>query len=469
MLLSYAPVVTAALTSVGPTNPVNGFPLWYRDANGVALELPVPPFGTPEVGGNGGVEPIILPPTMVFDPPAAAPSFSATIGFGTEADYFSCTAVGDAAGGKLNDAAGNPVVFVLSLTATFIPDAQNVPVVQDGNQVVFSRLRIRYRDAPVAGTYTLEHPYGTERIIVTANDVARKKGINITRDVPVLAPLNFTGALAGDVGPFLTQLSPPPVITPGTPAPFDTGWIGDGVTPATITGSPINFNKIRLTGPAGSNIGVGGQDFIETDLFITSGHQYQAAPGPGTPGFTTPLTVNAVTFNTPTFTFRPRNNLRLRTTINIFAASANTATVTATTPAAPLPAAARITSCAGPAKGCKLTNDGAGNFYGKIKLPRGAAIPETVSISATSPDGDVSTTWPVTDTVQILEASYSSSWRVLHVRVRSTAQKATFKAANISEAFNKNRLAVDLPQPIASVTVTSSFGGSATAPVIIVP
>jgi hypothetical protein len=47
-LLASAQVAIAGLTAVGPVNPVaapgNGFPMWYKDLNGVILDLPIPPL-----------------------------------------------------------------------------------------------------------------------------------------------------------------------------------------------------------------------------------------------------------------------------------------------------------------------------------------------------------------------------------------------------------------------------------------
>ncbi len=79
-LLLLASSAFARLVDVGPLNATNGVPTYYVDANGVALELTAPPFGTaigtPQVA-----------PTMVFDAPVASNVFSQQIGFGTQACY----------------------------------------------------------------------------------------------------------------------------------------------------------------------------------------------------------------------------------------------------------------------------------------------------------------------------------------------------------------------------------------------
>ena len=80
----------------------------------------------------------------------------------------------------------------------------------------------------------------------------------------VAAPGGFYAVLdAGNtMSTFLRQVAPAP------PA----GWIGDGVTPATFTGSPIGYNKVRLQGPAGVDLDGRGNNFIEVTQMIVSGH-----------------------------------------------------------------------------------------------------------------------------------------------------------------------------------------------------
>jgi len=52
LVLALVPAAFAGLSAVGVSpdfNPVatsNGYPQWYTDANGVTVDLPVPPSGT---------------------------------------------------------------------------------------------------------------------------------------------------------------------------------------------------------------------------------------------------------------------------------------------------------------------------------------------------------------------------------------------------------------------------------------
>jgi hypothetical protein len=159
----------------------------------------------------------------------------------------------------------------------------------DGDQMVFSRIRVRIKGllTGMQGTYVVHHPYGEETIDVTAADITAGKGLNMTRDIG-LTPLNFAEALNGDVGPFLAQTAPiaQANVPPGYPL---TGWVGDGNTSSTVTGSPIGFNEVSITPPAGVNLGAGPGAPLTTTFFIVSGHRYPL-PIP------TPLALNRVTY-----------------------------------------------------------------------------------------------------------------------------------------------------------------------------
>lgn len=278
LALTQAPAAFAGFSAIGPVNPVdapgNGYPMWYRDANGVTVDLPIPPVG------DG-----VTAPTMIYAPVIAGDAYSVQTGFGAEAFYFNAR---DNKNFNTRDGKGT---FLLGLEAGYAGGANPAA----GQQVVFARIRC-IASVKTAGTYTFFHPWGSEVINVSSTDVQKQPAIKFTKDVGigpgwlpngaggwnlVAAPGGFYTVLdpSNTMSTFLRQLSPAP------PA----GWIGDGVTPATVTGSPIGYNKVRLQGPAGVDLDGKGNNFVEVTQMIVSGHI------PVTTTVPLPLSVDRVT------------------------------------------------------------------------------------------------------------------------------------------------------------------------------
>jgi hypothetical protein len=171
-ILLAATTANATFTAVGPVNRLTpfspagapfitgpagfdaeypiGYPLWYEDANGVRLTITFPPQGISE-------------PADPLDPNSVA------LNTGGETFYWSASAaIPDWAGVGFNAA----VEFAME--GTFGGDESIV----DGQQITFTRLRIRI-DTPVAGTYTVTHPYGSQ----VFNVAVAADGINFTSDI----------------------------------------------------------------------------------------------------------------------------------------------------------------------------------------------------------------------------------------------------------------------------------------------
>gem|GEM_PF-1761437 len=192
------------LAAVGPINAVTGLPDWYQDSNGNKLTY-CNDIADPNCGG-----------------PAANEFF-----------YWSAESSMTHGGGD--------ALLVMALE------------VIDGN-TVFTRVRVRI-DAAVAGTYTVVHPFGNKSYTVTADQLGAR-AIDDTIDIP-----GVNAVLSGNIGPFLTAVSPAP------PA----GYIGNPNIEQTVTGSPTGKNYFEIQGPAGSNLGGGGADTIRNDSFIVLG------------------------------------------------------------------------------------------------------------------------------------------------------------------------------------------------------
>jgi hypothetical protein len=235
------------LVEVGPVHPAHGFPTWYKDANGLSVELCLE-ARNPLCGFAPGDVPNP-------DAPLTVPG-----NFPDEAFWMSATATMDTRG-------GGRATLTLALEAAF----GNGPVAV-GDQISFGRVRIRVDNLQPGATYRVIHPYGVD---VFTGVEGGTRGINFTEDI---GSGDFADALESRVGPFLTW-APPSSAPPG--------FLGDPNVPHVITGSPFGTNVFRIEGP---DIGAPGSPFlcnppatdcIQTDLFSLLGKKATIA-GVGT-------------------------------------------------------------------------------------------------------------------------------------------------------------------------------------------
>jgi len=258
----------AVLERVGPASSapsVGGFPAWYQDTSGLALEF-CDPKNQAEVDGGwclllpGDVNVPEVFPTNFFD----------------EHFWF-------AADASVTPANGGKALLVLAVEAAFAAD------VAPGGQIAFSRIRVVLNPVPVSGTYRVIHPYGEESIFAEAGS-----RIFMTDDVGINCPPGqFDCALDSRLGPFLLPANTPggaelpPVAGPvaGKLHIADPGRSGP-VTGSTLpdftdsTGALRNHNIFRIEGPVGSNLGGPGIDYIETTNFALMGRLFTGSmPG----------------------------------------------------------------------------------------------------------------------------------------------------------------------------------------------
>jgi len=441
LALAVVPAAFAGLSDVGvkpdfrPPVTSNGFPQWYTDANGVTVELPMPP------AGDG-----LTAPTMIYGPlTPASNAVALRAGFDTEAFYFM------ARSDKNFKTTGGNVIVTMGLEASY---GTGTPT--DGQQVTFTRIRIK-APVKVAGTYTFSHPWGQETINVTQADVSSKnKGIFFTHDYGLSLGWNPTGLpltpwiAVAPPGGFYTVLQGANTVSTflvSTSAPL--GWIGDGVNATTVTGSPIGYNKVRLQGPD-PNLDGKGNNFIETSLFVVSGHI------PASVSVPLPLTVDRATAST----------LNGVPNIDLFLTSKQGATVTVTQGGTTLLAAAPVT-------------DPSGKFY--LTFP-GSATPITVTVDPTITTPGFTTTTktpvPVVEVVNITAADYTVATKTLTVTATSGATPApTLTVTGLgamtslgSGNYTLTSAAMTSPPTLTpSITVTSSAGGADTHTVTILP
>jgi hypothetical protein len=213
----------ANLAAVGPVDPATEVPAWFQDATGLKLGLCL-------------TAPFCL---------ATAADFAAPDG---EAFWWN-------AGADLTINGSGKAKLVLAQEAVSPPSGP----------AGFMRVRVVLTGAARNATYNVTHPYGTVTITTDGTGGGRS-----TVDTGcTLAPCpGFAGALGGEVGPFLTW-------TPDAALPA--GFIGDGITPHTVTGG-TNGNSFVVSGPGGSS----------TNLFTVQGQ----LAGPPVPIINAPAAVD---------------------------------------------------------------------------------------------------------------------------------------------------------------------------------
>lgn len=265
------PSAHAVLLRTGPvdnTPSIGGYPKWYQDTTGLALEF-CDVQNQAEVDGGWC---LLLP----GDPPAVPEVFPNL--FFDEHFWF-------AADASIAPPA-NPGLRVLLVLATEAAFGGGAPA--PGDQIAFNRIRVRLDPVPATGLYRVIHPYGEEAIEAVAGD-----RIFLSDDVG-LAPGDFTALLTSRLGPFLLpSLAPGGLELPPTPGPVvGKLYIADPGRSGPVTGSPLpdfiacpssascdlatggtlrNHNIFRVEGPLGSNLDGAGNNFIETTNFSLMG------------------------------------------------------------------------------------------------------------------------------------------------------------------------------------------------------
>lgn len=427
-LLSAMPAV-AELTAVdaGPFTAASGyFPRWYQDAQGDSLELCLSKATSSRV--RGGFMCTLLPTPGIFDDTKQIvfPNNFPDESFWMLAE----TSIDDPGNGLELE------VYVAAIEAAF---AAEVP--RQGDQQSFARIRIR-ATVPVAGTYKVTHPYGVDTFQVTTPG---RRAINLARDIGIGATGDFSGALKGDIGPFLRSKNGPYEETSPDTNKVET-FIGDPNLQEEVTGSPVNTNFVRIDGPNGRT--------IETKLFNLSGKLF-------TGGVPTRLDVDRATYS----------RTAQSTWISVFARSSNEAT---------LCYRESLALVGDPPSPCEvqMSGDSNGHFFSQSQEQTTGSLPPFVLITATDSSANTSATaqnQPLTDVVKISQARFSWPDKTLTVEASSSDELVVpsmvaegFGRLQVSGATSTQSLvASNVLQPPATVTVKSSAGGSDTEFVVI--
>ena len=221
--IGLAPSAFAVLDSVGPVDPAHGFPQWYMDKQGLALELCVNTDAAVLAAGGCAILPAALP-AGVLTVPEVFPANWASEHFYTLATVTLGTAGLDKKTGAAISGAGRLVVN-MGLVGSFVT---GVPT--PGAQITFNRWRVRQDNLACTGNYTYYTPNNAPQTFSGAagGRMAQTADIGIG---------TFDGPLAGTTGPFLQwsatpggAVKPPFIGADGRKYIADYGAVGTPVT-----------------------------------------------------------------------------------------------------------------------------------------------------------------------------------------------------------------------------------------------
>ena len=205
---AYAQPCSTHLAGVGPIDPQNGFPEYYIDSNDLAL---------------GSCLDLDCDPGLTVPDPTRPISFP---------DNFPVEFYYSRAVSKIDGSGPFKALYVAAVEGSF----NNGQVPLAGDQVVFTRIRIRISPLMPFAEYTVTHPHGVNVLQADADGA-----IDLTEDVGK-QPLDFEAAVTtGDVGPFLTFLDGP--VPPGP------GLTGNPGADQSVTGSSCGTNFFMIEGP----------------------------------------------------------------------------------------------------------------------------------------------------------------------------------------------------------------------------
>jgi hypothetical protein len=416
ILAGAAPYAAAELKRVGPVDPATGYPAWYQDTTGLALNLCVP-----------NAAELVTGSCLIFASDLPNPSRLEHFpdNFFDEHFWYNLNT-------SIPTASGN-AKLVIGLEAAFPVD------VIAGTQISFGRVRVVIDVPAPGGTYTITHPYGVETF---PNVAPGPRAISFSEDIGINCALgDFTCALTSRVGPFLRAAA-----TPGGPAlppivlPGGNTYLADPAIPTAITGSPFpNNNIFRVQGP---NVGGPGINTIQTTLFNLMARVHTA-----------PI---------------PSVTLIERATYARDAVAAKIDLFASTLPS--IGSATPNLSFAGtnvPPTMMMKSGDGR-NFYGQALLSNPGLLPASIVVTN---NGDVPPSKfeaNLVDEVRVTQADYDIQKQVLVIS--ATSSDGLLKPALQAEGFGPlvagTRTVQGVPVPPPFVSVVSAAGGRGRMPVV---
>ncbi|MFQ5414895.1 MAG: hypothetical protein ACE5E6_10600, partial [Phycisphaerae bacterium] len=244
----------APMARFGPTDPVHGYPMWLEDANGLVLEMC---FDTTDVTPPLVIDPetgAVLPPCPAcVDPLLDLPNPNLPQSF---PDNFPDEHFYELAESIMIEFDNTRSVLTTALEGAF----DGLGNVVDGEQIVFVRYRVRVDNATPGQLYQITYPFGVTYAEAEADQAgAAISNINFTNDIFLWKGVPLRDPLSSIQSVFMTSVNPPPAA--GAPAPVDpaTGapigpvntqtYLGDFCGGGPATGSPFGTNFFSVVGP----------------------------------------------------------------------------------------------------------------------------------------------------------------------------------------------------------------------------
>ena len=231
----------AGTPAVAPTtDPANGYPLWYEDANGLRVE---PCLNSADPFCVLLADPGFNPANPVVFPTNFPVEYFYFVADSDKLTTPGCPASGIAPG----TAKWRGALEGSFLNGTVIP----------GDQMTFTRTKIVAGGLCPNTTYVFTTPYGADSVTTNASGqvVANKKGATIDIGCAA-APCDFSAVLPSRVMGAFLQFDPAVTLPPP-------GYLGDNGTLSPIIGSPIGTNVFSVS--------LGGTVLATTNLFTVAG------------------------------------------------------------------------------------------------------------------------------------------------------------------------------------------------------
>lgn len=401
------------LKMAGPIHEDNGFPVWYKDSNNVRLELCLD-VNDPNCA--------LIPEEI---PRPEEPISLKNNNFPEEAFYQLASSVIDIPN-------GGRAVGTFALEASW---ANGIP--QDGDQIVFGRVRFRIDGLVTGEKYTITHPYGVDELVATAADTKDPTNgeIRFVEDIGTTG--GFQAAMKSRIGTFLQW-------DQGAPD----GYVGDPNVDHKITGGYKNYFSVKGAGIT-SNVGTDdanycGADCIQTDMFSLMGKK-AVNSGVDVPRATYSHNVDA------------QGNPTSGGTIDVFAFTEEDKDYKLEVTGAGDKAI--------PMKGTK------GKYYARVHFT-GDTPPVLKVINTTDNPDSVKIVSPV-DMIVAPRALYRSDLNPANITITATSSDIVNLPSLTVPEFNKaltdGKLEVESPTNIPPyITIVSTKGGSVTIPVEVV-